>query len=489
MSSRTQQQEEWIFDTVKPVKPSLEGQTQRRRKVSRAISSADDAPHDMIDRLSVNDENIIEQTSSNSSLRKSSNNPSTSPLAKSPNTSTSLSKRNKKRNRRSSTVQTARRVSSNQQPAAKQPLGLDLSLGNTTSASTVRLFRQESNVTSKQTNAKIEAAQISTSSTIYSSPAALVSDENAPPPDLANPSRTTSFTTATKKERRDATQQQESARTQPHLYKAVVSPAIHDILSQSGNDATTRDALTRLASAWRNLENVDANTAASLLQALSQRVQASTATNAIDRQAIQSTSSSLTRSAVQKQPQQQQKTTSFPDPPSSQQTSFAKSGSTSSSTSSTSSSSSASTTSPQKLFLAQSNPHLKSHHRRRQSAIMPGERGRDDVFGYDTGYANENSTDHSIKGYRPVSMMASTVLEEEQQQQQQHQQYRYQQHQRGGYEYGYGYGRGDDDVENDDLERKMPDYVPEGMPAVASMAEALYGRWLEGMKTRWARMG
>lgn len=116
---------------------------------------------------------------------------------------------------------------------------------------------------------------------------------------------------------------------------------------------------------------------------------------------------------------------------------------------------------------------------------MPGERGRDDVFGYDTGYANKNSDDQSLKGYRPVSMMASTVLEEEQPQQQ----YRYQHHQRGGYGYGYGYGKGGNDVENDDLERKMPDYVPEGMPAVASMAEALYGRWLEGMKTRWARMG
>ena len=452
--------------------------------MSRTISGADDAPQDMLDRLSLNDEKSKEQNSVNNSLRNSSNTPSSSPLAKAPSTSTSLSKRNKKRSRRSSAAQTARRVSSNQQPAAKQPLGLDLSLGNTTSASTVRLFRQESNVTSKQTTAKSEKAQISTSSTNYSSPAALVSDENAPPPDLADPSRKTSVATATKKERRDAEQQQGSTRTQPHLYKAIVSPAIHDTLSQSGNDATARDALARLASAWRHLENVDASAAASLLQALSKRLQASTATNLPNGQANQSASTSLTRSTIQNQPQQQQKAIPYPDP-TSNQTSFANSSSTSSSTSSTSSSSSASTTSPQKLFLAQSNPHLKSHHRRRQSAIIPGERGRDDVFGYDTGYASYTSSDQSIKGYRPVSMMASTVLEEEEQHQ--HQQHQYQQHQRS--EYGYGYGRGGNNVENDDLERKMPYYVPEGMPAVASMADALYGRWLEGMKTRWARMG
>ena len=406
----------------------------------------------------------------------------------------SLSKKNKKRNRRSSAAQTARRVSNNQQLAAKQPLGLDMSLGNGTSASTVRLFRQEpSNSLSKENNGNPED-QMPTLSKTFKDSALSALDENAPPSSQEQ-HVTGSLSAAAKKEHRSTQRQQGSTKAQPPLYKAIVSPAIHDILSKSTDCNNTRDALARFASAWRNLENVDASAAASLLQVLSQQAQTSGLEISHNEQGDKSISNyPIQPSNMQQRQQQQQQNQPLAmsqNPPQPHQDKSFRSSATPSSTTSfspsSSTSSSASTTSPKKLFLAQNNPHLKSHHRRRQSAIVPGERGRDDILGYDAAGGNNNIDNYSVNGYKPISMMVSSVPEEMQQQQRQQQRYRHDDYEQN-HAYGRGYGR-EDDEDYDALERKMPDYAPESMPAVASMAEALYGRWLEGMKTRWARMG
>ena len=524
-TSRTdEQQEGWVFDTVKPVKIIQRQQTQRRKRSSRVPSGTVNTPETLIEKLSMNDENEPTiQHQRNVSNGGSANKPSLSPQEHSLSKSASLLKNKKKRNRRSSTAQTARRVSNNQalQTSTKQPLGLDPSLGNSiTAASTVRLFRQEPNGAHRHSTAT-STTQHELSS--VSSPYANLADENAPPSDSVNYENSSQAAAAAaaspdKKERRNKTpqQQQESTRAQNRLYKSIVTPAIQETINATRDNPGVREALTRLAGAWKNLEAVDTGAAAMVLQSLSQRVQAKTSSSAAAvEQQVQNTppnsvsfssppiptqpAPSLVRSSTQPQlqPQSQpQEGQRPPVPPLS---------------------------SPQKLFLAQNNPHLKSHHRRRQSAIVPGERGRDDVFGYadeDDGFDIYGYTDHHhlrtnndlmrgdggdgyANGQRPMSVSASGLISSALTTSSTTMATMMPFQSAAGFNGGGDSGSGNSSsrggkgyanyIHEDDVYgsrvSKMPDYAPEGMPAVASMAEALYGRWLEGMKSRWAKMG
>jgi serine/threonine-protein kinase 24/25/MST4 len=92
--------------------------------------------------------------------------------------------------------------------------------------------------------------------------------------------------------------------------------------------------------------------------------------------------------------------------------------------------------SPSKLVLSNNNPHLKSHHRRRQSALVLGS---DDARSPDQRRAPDQ---------RPRSMLVGDL--------------------------------------NDGIDpQRLPGYLTPGLEHVSQLANALYGRWAEGLGNRW----
>jgi len=168
--------------------------------------------------------------------------------------------------------------------AIKQPLGLDLSFGN--SPSTVRQFRRVSDrVSSNEVPPKNSSGV----------------DENASPKvistDSPNPSK--------------------EAQLGRRAYAKAIGHSCQEVLSTTG-DGEKRDAISRLAEAWSDLEMVDPEGLYHIVRVMNEKLQAD---------------HRLT-SLVPSSPQ--------PDSPS-----------------------------RPRLVLAQNNPHLKSHHRRRQSTTEP----------------------------------------------------------------------------------------------------------------------
>lgn len=166
----------------------------------------------------------------------------------------------------------------------KQPLGLDLSFGN--SPSTVRQFRRVSDrVSSNEVPPKNSSGV----------------DENASPKvvstDSPNPSK--------------------EAQLGRRAYAKAIGHSCQEVLSTTG-DGEKRDAISRLAEAWSDLEMVDPEGLYHIVRVMNEKLQAD---------------HRLT-SLVPSSPQ--------PDSPS-----------------------------RPRLVLAQNNPHLKSHHRRRQSTTEP----------------------------------------------------------------------------------------------------------------------
>lgn len=167
----------------------------------------------------------------------------------------------------------------------KQPLGLDLSFGN--SPSTVRQFRRVSDRVSSN-----EVQPPKSSSGV---------DENASPKVISTDSPTTS----------------KEAQLGRRAYAKAIGHSCQEVLSTTG-DGEKRDAISRLAEAWSDLEMVDPEGLYHIVRVMNEKLQADHRLTGL----------------VPSSPQ--------PDSPS-----------------------------RPRLVLAQNNPHLKSHHRRRQSTTEP----------------------------------------------------------------------------------------------------------------------
>ncbi|KAF9886772.1 hypothetical protein FE257_011149 [Aspergillus nanangensis] len=166
---------------------------------------------------------------------------------------------------------------------AKQPLGVNLTFGN--SPSTVRQFRRVSD-------------RIPSENSSMSQPSPGV-DENASPKTL--------FSEPTSKE----------AQLGRRAYSKAIGLACQEVLGTTG-DQEKREAISRLAEAWSDLEMVDPEGLYHILRATNEKLQADSKLSGLVPQA--------------------------PQPESPQRA---------------------------RLVLAQNNPHLKSHHRRRQSTTTP----------------------------------------------------------------------------------------------------------------------
>ncbi|EEH05230.1 serine/threonine-protein kinase [Histoplasma capsulatum G186AR] len=249
----------WVFDTLKPGTVAMSHNTQKRMKISgppiEEIEPEEDTS-EMLKQLELIDTSSIQSSSkpvSNSTVRRSALSAERSPSVRRSNTK-----------RRSSGV--------------KQPLGLNLSFGN--SPSTVRQFRRVSDKQADMTN----------ESTGYPLPM----DENCAPKTL--------FSEPSSKE----------AILGRRIYNKSIGLSCQEVLSTTW-DQQKREAISRLAEAWSDLEMIDPEGLYQIMKSTCDKLQADP-----------KLSSMLPK----------QTTVESPSRP--------------------------------KLVLAQNNPHLKSH-RRRQS--------------------------------------------------------------------------------------------------------------------------
>lgn len=367
-----EEQDEWVFDTVKPatmIKPDRH--TSKRRKMARIPSYEQRSCEDMMESMDLNAAPLGTMTPS-----------------------PRVNKVRKVSSVRRSSVLTAQRVPSNSTPTArrvsrgeqlsKKPLGVDLSFGN--SPSTVRQFRRVSGEKENHSHASRERRLNRTRSKSainlsYSSVDTLVNDDECQKDDeMQSASQPPS---ATSKE----------ALLGRRAFSKIIDGAFQETYAQTATP-TKREAISHVANAWSNLNNVDPEGEFLLLKMMLERVSGDMKL--------------ATALGIQFTPQSPVKNTPAPAPAVKEIP-----GNTGTPDSPT----------RQKLILSQNNPHLKSH-RRRQSAFVVGTSGG-------IGFERERS--------------AWTGIDD----------------------------------------RKLPGHVTPGMEHGGLLADVLYGRWLEGLKSRW----
>jgi serine/threonine-protein kinase 24/25/MST4 len=344
------EREEWLFDTVKPATVA----PMKRRKLSRIPSDASDVTNPYSTLESREPPSVLlQQLDLNAAPLGAA-----SPMALPPSHTMNKQPSQSPTRRRTSTA-SAKRVPSGQAPTArkvsaqKQPLGLDMSFGN--SPSTVRQFRRVSSggrkekpkdrdvsVTSgleTRPNGLDRSKSASTASTLVGS------DENSPP---LNP-----FTDDIKEvpipiAPINLTKESLLGR---RAYSKIVDITFQEAHAQTA-EAGKREAVARLHNAWSVLDRVDPEGEFLLLKSLIEKLKddpkVATALGLTPN--ANSTSTPLSSPVKQQHPGTPQKV----------------------SQSSQLDTSNLSPTKQQRLVLAQSNPHLRSH-RRRQSAIVETE--------------------------------------------------------------------------------------------------------------------
>lgn len=408
--------DDWVFDTIKPGtvrQPPIPKQTIKRRKLSRIPSDdgADNASA-ILQQLDLNAAPLMGSPGYTPDRSTTIRTPK--PYIQSP---TQQRRSSAITARKVSATPTARRVSrqvSGSTPTArrvsqqaKQPLGLDMSFGNGTS--TVRQFRRVSSANQKDQSA------------FYSSPmeppqpireeVRVDSDaENQPP--LRVPIETKLPTPAV-----PVTKEAILGR---RAYVKCIDPAFQECHASTAERAK-RDALSRVAEAWSELDSTDPEGELLLLKALFERVQADPklAAQVMPQRVVNAQLASL---RLPHAPPLLLAPPPSPSPGKKKPSIASASEREVSPTRSTASSSTLLTTptsSPQKrdgtprLVLNPQNPHLKSL-RRKQSQIMEEKR-----------------------------------------------------------------------AEERRLEEKLPGKVEQGMEHVGMLADVLYGRWTEGLRVRW----
>ncbi|KAF2841169.1 Pkinase-domain-containing protein [Patellaria atrata CBS 101060] len=395
ISPRTEQ-EEWIFDTVKPTTIAPPPRhTSKRQKLARIPSGGEDSPETLIQRLNLNDaplgcaspgpyRDTVRRTPAKDRRRSSANTaihtPSGAAAIRIP----------------SGMTPTARRVSGQ----AKQPLGVDMSFGN--GNSTVRRFRR---VSAEQTPNSTMVSEGIAVADMQPPPTNMLPDtrdENSPPLTAGTPGVSKEVLLGRR------------------TYSKVVDNAFQETYAQTANQAK-REALARVAHAWSALDRIDPEGEFLLLKAIVEKAQSDAKLSVA--LGLSTPAPPATPSPVKQQ--RRESLAPVPGPISTPTRTPAQSRRNSSFAPSEQSTPTSSPTKQSKLVLAQNNPHLKSHHRRRQSAIV-GNGG-------------------------PVGGLE------------------------GGREYGYG---GVD-------ERKLPGYVRPGMEHTGMLADVLYSRWMDGLRGRW----
>jgi serine/threonine-protein kinase 24/25/MST4 len=408
LSPKTEE-DEWVFDTVRPRTATTVHQTAKRRKVARIPSTDAAAVASIMQRMDLDDAPLGDVTDSpmRERRRSSSRKASHATALRVP----------------SGATPTTRRTSN----ISKQPLGVDLSFGN--SPSTVRHFKRvpsgerraalrsnppPSNPTDQNFQPNPEARTFRPSPPNSNHPLDL-NNENTPPMPDYPPMQVT----------KDA------------LYgRRAYSKVLDSVFQEAYADTASphqREAIGRVGQAWQQLDEVDPQGEFMLLKAMVDRLKndaklaaalgievspahsprkhntntsetslSGTTVHGTSTTRIRSTTSRTSTTTINHISEECTPTSTPYQTPSATPTSNA----------------SGSPVKGSKLLLAQNNPHLKSH-RRRQSAFVVGEK----TFGQD----------------------ASSAMDE----------------------------------------RKLPGYVEKGMEQQGLLADILYGQWTQGLRSRW----
>lgn len=407
LSPKTEE-DEWVFDTVRPRTANAAQQTAKRRKVARIPSTDAAAVANMMERMDLDAAPLGDVTDSpvRERRRPSSRKTSSGTAFRVP----------------SGATPTARRISNVQ----KQPLGLDMSFGN--SPSTVRHFKRvpsgerraalRSNPPSNPNNQGFQPnpeARTFRPSPPNSNHPLDVNNENTPPAPEYPPLQVT----------KDA------------LYgRRAYSKVLDGVFQEAYADTASphqREAIGRLGQAWQQLDEVDPQGEFMLLKAMVDRLKndaklasalgievspahsprkhnTKTSDTSLSGSTVHGTSTTRIRSNTATRSTTTVNHTSEEYTPTS--TPFQTPNGTPMSTASGSPLKGA------KLLLAQNNPHLKSH-RRRQSAFVVGEKG----------VGNDSASPFD--------------------------------------------------------EKKLPGYVEKGMEQQGLLADILYGQWMQGLRSRW----
>lgn len=406
--------DEWVFDTVKASTVAAARQTAKRRKVARISSSGTDSVSSMMQKMDLDAAPLGKVTDSPVPARR--------------RTSTQRFQGTALRNPAGNTP-TARRVSNVN--VAKQPLGVDLTFGN--SPSTVRHFKRvssgerraalrsnppsnESNQSQQSFHPNPEARTFRPSPPNSNHPLDM-NIENEPPAPAYPPLQVT----------KDA------------LYgRRAYSKVLDSVFQEAYADTASphqREAIGRLGQAWQHLDEVDPQGEFMLLKAMVDRLKndsklasalgievkpaqsplkhnTKTSDTSLGGTTVHGTSTTRIRSStttasvtnIAKFSEEYDHTPTATPLQTPNGTPV--------------NTSSGSPIKGAKLILAQNNPHLKSH-RRRQSAFVVG----DKTLGVD----------------------AQGILDE----------------------------------------KKLPGYVEKGMEQQGLLAEILYGQWMQGLRNRW----
>ena len=440
--SPREEQNEWIFDTVKPATIA----PPKRRKMSRIPSDASDRTNPyatiearegasaMLQRMDIDDGPLGPGSPANAyetMMRK----PSKTRKSTSRKSSVATALRHP-----SGQTPTARKVSRADGTPQKKPLGLDMSFGN--SPSSTRPFRR---VSSGGYEKKRHDRDASNSSVVEpragsgldreksaSNASTLVGcDENSPPVSIFEDGKFKEIPIPVK-----PIQLTKESMLGRRGYSKVIDSTFQESHAQTG-DLEKREALARLHNAWSVLDRVDPEGEFLLLRSLIDNLKEDPKLSA----ALGLTSCApptTPMTSPTKQPHQVSPSKPLPPPPG-----FSISPTKSSmgpppapvtprhkhqrqsqsvsqiDTSDLMRTPSSAAAAKQKLVLAQNNPHLKSH-RRRQSAMV--------------------ETDL-------LKMQAAHQAAVD--------------------------------------EKRLPGYVPQGMEQSSGLADVLYNRWLEGLKGRW----
>lgn len=204
----------WVFDTVKAPTMVIPKETLKKKLRAVPLERPDEDPSQMMEDLHIAETPAKAKYPANSTVRRTPTSDSSSPSVK--------------------------RTTSKRRSSVKQPLGLDLSFGN--SPSTVRQFRRVSDKLPEESGHHHHAFPVLDEN---SSPKTLFSSEN----------------------------NSKEAELGRRAYSKAVGLSCQEVLADTG-DQEKREAISRLAEAWSDLEMIDPEGLYHIVKLMNEKLQA-----------------------------------------------------------------------------------------------------------------------------------------------------------------------------------------------------------------------
>ncbi|KAK5211741.1 hypothetical protein LTR41_003202 [Exophiala xenobiotica] len=506
--SSLREDDDWVFETVKAV-PTMH--TQKRRKVSRSKSNntADVVPEQqsttkMLENMSLGQEQ--QQSPTTLTMRKVPAEARGAERKSSAECSPSLGRRTARK-----------RVSSQNQNHVRQPLGVNISFGN--SPSTVRQFKRVSSYGNGPSSLNISGdgdgdgdENEDPNSSVIRTPSkkpglgvfvgvdmenSLLRDkEKETEEEKGDPSRFSSTASTT------VGMESKEAQLGRKLYANAIGISCQEVLSDTA-DEVKREAVARLAEAFSDLENVDPDGMYHVMRRVLERMRRDDTLRMLLPQAPQAAAASQDRrqsenrqvvndragtgtgarekekendndNEMENETRWSQRSASVSTPRQTSEVVAVQANASRQVTPSTpraQSQAQAQAQAAQKLVLAQNNPHLKSHRRRQSAQVQVG--GKQGSGSGSGSRSRETSSGSAFVLNGANSNSNSSPL-------------------KNNHTQGQGEGEGEREKEKEEekekekeKERDMMIDLVGGLEHTRQLADVLFERWCEGLRVRW----